>query len=293
MNKSERFGENMFLAPSLIIFIVLSISSLIFVLVMSFGRLNLGKFSFIFTGLSNWIDLFKDPFFRISIRNVFVIVICSVMAQYWIGLGLAHLVNRIAFGQRWIRLVILLPMMCSPVVVGFMWKMLFLEAYGPLNYFLNAIGLPSVSWLSNPKLAMMSVIIAEVWEWTPFVFIFMLAALKSLSPEPFEAAHIDGATKWEIFRHITLPLLAPISSAIILFRCIETFKSFDIVFILTAGGPGTATLVPTLYAYSRGLRGFDLGFASANSITLFIIITIFAIIFLGAGKKVSPDLSGN
>jgi multiple sugar transport system permease protein len=172
----------------------------------------------------------------------------------------------------------MLPMMATPVAVGYTWRMLYHVTNGPINHILRVLHLPTGTWLSSGKTSLPSIIITDVWQWTPFVFIILLAGLQSLPREPFEAAAVDGASRVQIFFYLTLPMIWPIMVIAILLRMVEAIKIFDIVFVMTAGGPGISTETSTMYAKLVSLTQFRLGYGAAIAYVLMILSTIIFII---------------
>jgi multiple sugar transport system permease protein len=202
-----------------------------------------------------------------------IYVFVGLAVQYAIGLGLALLCSQHLPGRRFFRVVFLLPMMITPVGVAYLFLMLTDTTKGPAYPLWNLFGLVNSSWVSNPWGARAAVMIGDAWQWTPFMFIVLLAALESQSVEPIEAAIVDGANGWQIFRHITFPSILPVSSTVILIRMIEAFKIIDLPNILTNGGPGTATESLTLHAYSIW-RTLDIGGSAAVAYLLLILVTV-------------------
>jgi len=281
--KSERI-KHVLVAPSLAFFIGLTLFPLIFTIVVSLSHWPLGA-KLQFRGLANYIRLITDRTFLIALKNTVVIVVIAVVIEYLLGLGLALLVGREMRGGKLIRLLILLPMMMPPVAVGFMWKLLYHQTLGPLNHILGSMKLPTLPWTTQPGWALFSIILVDVWQWTSFMFIILLAGIASLPEEPFESARVDGATSWQIFRDITFPLILPASIGAVLLRSIELFKLFDTVFILTGGGPGISTTTLTLHAYATGLRVFAMGKAGAISILLLLLVIVISTLFLNFARK--------
>lgn len=202
-------------------------------------------------------------------------VYVGIVFQYGIGLLMAYLCAQHIPGRRFFRVVFLLPMMITPVGVAYMFRMMVDTSIGPLAPLWAGMGLQNVSWVNNPWSARAAILVSDIWEWTPFMFIVLLAAMESLPTEPVEAALVDGATKWEIFRHITFPALLPVSTTMILIRMIEGFKIIDLPNILTSGGPGTATESMTLESYFVW-RALDIGGSAAVAYLLLIVVTIVA-----------------
>ncbi|MEZ4564579.1 MAG: sugar ABC transporter permease [Thermomicrobiales bacterium] len=188
-------------------------------------------------------------------------------------------------GKNWMRVAFALPMLLPPIAVSFR-KMLFDYNRGPVNYFLDEAGLPRVAWLAGQESALLSLVIVDLWQWTPFIMLAALAALESLPVELYEAATVDGASRWEMLKSITLPLIKPYLVAIVLLRAIDAFKVFDTIYILTGGGPGTATEMLTFYAYVAGFRPFNMGFTATVSWAIVIVMSIVFLLFLRAFRRI-------
>lgn len=208
-------------------------------------------------------------------------VAVGITLQYLIGLGLALLCAQQLPGRRFFRVVFLLPMMITPVGVGYLFRMLVDTNKGPLEPVWIMLGMQDFAWSNNAWGARVAVMIGDIWQWTPFMFIVLLAALEGQSVEPVEAAIVDGASNWQIFRHITLPAILPVSTTLILIRMIEAFKIIDLPNILTNGGPGTATETLTLYAY-RIWRALDIGGSAAIAYILLFLVTFIATLYVRA-----------
>lgn len=206
-------------------------------------------------------------------------VVGGVSLQYLIGLGLAMLLVQNLPVKRFFRVIFLLPMMITPVGIGFLFKMMTDTTKGPFSPLWQAVGLGDFSWIGQGDTARLAVVIGDTWQWTPFMFIILLAALEGVSRETIEAALVDGATGFQLFRFITLPEIIPVSATVILIRMIEAFKIIDMPNILTGGGPGTATETLTLQAYN-GWRSGDLGASAALSYLLLILVTFAAVVFV-------------
>jgi multiple sugar transport system permease protein len=203
----------------------------------------------------------------------FIYVFVGLAVQYGLGLGLAMLCSQHLPGRRFFRVVFLLPMMITPVGVAYLFLMLTDTTKGPVYPLWKLLGLANTSWVTSPWGARAAVMIGDAWQWTPFMFIVLLAALESQTIEPIEAAIVDGANGWQIFQHITFPAIVPVSSTVILIRMIEAFKIVDLPNILTNGGPGTATESLTLHAYSIW-RTLDIGGSAAVAYLLLIVVTV-------------------
>lgn len=283
MNKNlEKYAPYVFIGPAVIILLLIVIFPLVFSLGVSFCEWNLirgGNWKFV--GLNNYIYfLFKDPYFRTSLKVTLTFVLVAVGLELVLGLGIALLLNRPLKGIGLYRTILVIPSTMTPVVVGIIWRLLYNPELGTLNYFLNLLGLPPLNWLGDPGLALPSVIMADIWEWTPFMALILLAGLQALPRDPFEAAIVDGASSFQVFRYITFPLLQSTIIIATLLRIMDAFKAFDLIFVLTQGGPGMSTEVLSYYTYRYGFKFFHIGYASALSYLLLIIITIIAQVFV-------------
>ncbi len=264
-----------FLFPGLFVLIGILIFPIIFTIRLSLSGWNSYTPEMNFIGITNYIRLFTDDprfwesFFRLSFLSV-----TTVILQYIIGFALALIVWREIKFKRFFRVIFLIPMMTTPVIMTVIWRTFFHESLGPVNDLLGHIGIGTILWLSDPVIAKFTVIIVEVWQWTPFMFLLLLAGLLSLPKEPFLAAAIDGASTFRKFVYVTFPLMAPISIGAIIIRLIEASKIMDTVFVLTSGGPGTATETSSFYIYIKGLREFQMGYAATLSFTYLVIMII-------------------
>ncbi len=208
-----------------------------------------------------------------------IYVFAGLTVQYFLGLGLALLTAQKLPGRRFFRVVFLIPMMITPVGVAYMFRMLTDFGKGPFSPVWRGLGLANISWVSDPWLARLAVIIGDVWQWTPFMFIVLLAGLEGLPVEPIEAAVVDGANRFQLFRHITWPALLPVSTTLILIRMIEAFKIVDLPNVLTNGGPGTATESMTLHSFIAW-RTLDLGGSAAVAYLLLLVVTFMGTLFV-------------
>jgi multiple sugar transport system permease protein len=217
-----------------------------------------------------------------------IYVFAGVTLQYFLGLGLALLVVQQLPGRAFFRVVFLIPMMITPVGVAYMFRMLTDFSKGPFSPIWKGLGLGNTSWVSDPWTARLAVIIGDVWQWTPFMFIVLLAGLEGLPLEPVEAAVVDGANRFQLLRYITWPALLPVSTTLILIRLIEAFKIVDLPNVLTNGGPGTATESMTLHAFIAW-RTLDLGGSAAIAYLLLLVVTFIAILFVNLIRQRSVE----
>jgi multiple sugar transport system permease protein len=213
-----------------------------------------------------------------------IYVLVGIAVQFTLGLGLAWLLTQGLPGQRLFRVVFLLPMMITPVGVAYMFRMLADTGKGPLEPIWAALGLSDFSWVNDPWGARVAVLVGDIWQWTPFMFIILLAALEGQDVETTEAAMVDGANRWQVFRHVSLPAILPVCLTVVLIRMIEAFKIIDLPNILTNGGPGTATESLSLHAYIRW-RTLDLGQSAAVAYSLLFIVTVAALAFVNLLRR--------
>jgi len=268
--------------------LLLGVFPLVFSLGLSFTNVNLFRrgVPVQFVGLDNWTRLLGDEALWQTLLNTVVFVVGAVSIEYGLGLGLALLLNRGLRGQRGWRIFFLLPMMISPIAVGFIiGRMMLGEAFGPVNDLLRGIGLPTVSWLGSEWMARLTLILVDAWQWTPFMMLLLLAGLQTIPSEPIEAARVDGASGAQIFRHIVFPLLIPVSITAVLLRAVEAFKVVDIIRVVTGGGPGRATESATVYVYDLGAKQGDLAYASTAAYALLAIVVAVATLLLALARQ--------
>ncbi|MCR8636820.1 carbohydrate ABC transporter permease [Paenibacillus radicis (ex Xue et al. 2023)] len=227
-----------------------------------------------FIGLQHILDVFQDKSFYMSMFRTALYVGVGVFLQLFFGFTLALAVNRMKIGHGVATTLLVLPMMVTPVVVGLMWKFIFDYNFGVFNYMLTLLGFEKLALLSSNSLALPSIIMVDTWQWTSFMFITLLAGLKSLPNEPFEAAKMDGATAWQTFCHVTLPLMKRIIIVSLVLRTAGSIKVFDQIFVLTGGGPGTATETTSILLHRKAFVDFDFGYGAALAIVLTVIVGI-------------------
>lgn len=238
-----------------------------------------------FLGFDNYRRLIReDTIFWESFGLTMKFVLFVVTLEFLLGFSVALLIYRFVERRRLVLTLLLVPMMLAPVAVGLIWKLLLQGDFGMLTYYLRAVGLLDVrdAILSNADLVLPAIMLIDAWQWTPFVTLVMLAGLLSLPREPFEAAVMDGARPWQVFRDVTLPLLRPIIALVLLLRAIDAFKEFDKIFILTGGGPGTATELLSIYVYRLNFKNWDLGYGAAAAFMIYLVVLILCAVFYKA-----------
>ena len=274
----QKLEPAFYIAPAFVALGVVLLYPLGYALYLSFHQWTLRTFKqgVPWVGFKNYSDLFSNGDFLRSIGVTFTFVILAISIEFILGLGLALLLNQEVRGKTFFRAAILLPMMCTNVVIGLTWRLLLNYQYGLVNYYLGQAGVPPVEWLSSPRVAMYSVVMVDVWNTTSFVALMLLAGLASLPDEPFEAARIDGASSLQSFWYLTLPFLRPFILVALLWRFIDTFRIFDVIYLLTAGGPARVTETVSIYVYRYGFQSFNLGVAAASSFIMLLIMLVIA-----------------
>jgi len=284
----ERHFNLLLLLPAVLIISFLTIYPLVNVVRLSFYEYNYLRGIPRFVGLGNYFRLFGDRFFLDGLRNTFLFSLSATLAEVLLGLGLAILFHRKFRGRRLLLPLVIFPMMLSTMVVCSIWRSMYHFDYGILNHFLDSL-LPvmnwlrglfgaapleslRVKWLFDPDLALWSVVLVDIWQWTPMAFLILLAGLQSIPRELYEAARVDGAAGVSLFRYVTLPLLRNHLFLALLLRSIDTFKIFDKVYALTGGGPGSATETISFYIYREGFKYFNMGRASAAAVVMFLAV---------------------
>ena len=233
-----------------------------------------------FVGLRNFVRILSGSGFPKARFNTFYFAVFAVVIETLLGLGLALAINRIRIGAGLIRTLMILPLMVSGIAVSLIWKVMLDPTLGIVNYLLSLVGIPGPAWLGTVPTAMPSIIMIDTWWQTAFTFIILSSALKSLPAEPFEAARLEGATPFQTFRHVTLPMLKPVLITIVIFRTIDTLKVFDIIFGTTGGGPLRATESVQTLAYQTAFKSYKFGESAAIAVVFSLIILTLCIIYL-------------
>jgi len=273
MRSRERSFFLVFLLPAVLALLIVTIFPIIYGLYASLHDASLSQMGK-FIGLGNYIKAFMDKSFYISLRVTFLFVIGAVTLELILGILIAVLLHAAQFKSTIVKTLLLIPMAATPAVVGICWRLMYDTDMGIINYLLGVIGIPKILWLVNPTVALISLIIVDVWQWTPFIMLIIYAGLESIPQDIYEASAIDGAGGFTRFFKISLPLLSPLISIAVFLRAIDAYKMFDIAYITTSGGPGTSTENASLFAYRQGFNFFHTGYASALAIIMLIIIIL-------------------
>lgn len=279
---SERVISVLFLAPAVLFLLITWVYPLLNSLWLSFHSWNMMiPFSQpVWVGVQNYARLIYDPAFINSIKITLIYVAAAVAIEFVLGMGLALLATSGVHAMGPIRTVLLFPLMMTPVVAGILWRSLFHSTYGVINHVIGLLGIPPQTWLGDPSQALAAVIMVEIWQQLPVVTFVLAAGIQSLPVDLYKAAAVDGASRWQMFRMITLPLLRPVIIVVLMLRIMDAFKVFDIVFMLTYGGPGQTTEVLSLLIYKTGLKFFQIGQASAMSWIFLLFIFVISFFFI-------------
>jgi multiple sugar transport system permease protein len=273
-----------FVVPALIVVLAVIIFPWLFTIWMSFNEWKVGSPT-TFVGLANYLRLPTDPRFVEAVGHTLVYSALSVLLPLIFG-TLAAVVFHAQFPFRgFLRAIFIMPMMATPVAIALVWTMMFHPQLGVLNYLLSFVGIPPQLWVFHPDTVIPSLVLVETWQWTPLVMLIVLGGIAAIPTEPYESAQIDGAGMWQMFRYITLPLITPFLFIAAMIRTIDAVKSFDIIFAITQGGPGSASETVNLYLYSVAFVYYDLGYGSAIAVVFFALIVALAGVLLNLRSR--------
>ena len=278
---TNRFGIGM-LTPTLIVLLVMTAYPLIFTFVYSFTDYNYlkGTENASFVLFDNYVSLFKNGYFQQAVWNTIKFTILAVVLEMALGLLIAVFVNSLKRGQKIMRTLLLLPYLLPAVTVALSWRMMLSANYGIINQFLKGLGLPVFNWLMDTKTAFGTILLIDVWQNVPFVFLLLYASLQSVSENQYEAARIDGAGFFQQFWYITLPNIKGSLALCALLRTIDTFRLFEKVNVLTGGGPAGTTTTITQFLYTYGIKSLDFGFGSAGAIVMTLLVLILSSFYI-------------
>jgi ABC-type sugar transport system permease subunit len=278
VNEQARFTL-LLIAPAAAILVLFQIIPIIIGANASFRDWALQDPKKTWLGLAHYSNVLGDQYFlTLVLPNTFAFMVLSVAISLCAGLALALLLNRTFTGQKLVQTVLLLPLMVAPVIAAIMIRWMFNDQFGIVNVVLDAVGIGGRSWFTQRGSAFAVILLTDVWLWTPWFALLLLAGLQSLPKEPFEAAAIDGAGKWRVFRHLTLPMLRPVIVVCVVIRAIDAFRTFDIVWTLTGGGPARSTELFSLYAYVEAFQNLNFGKGSAAAIIGGLIILVVGVV---------------
>ena len=266
----------LFVLPTLILVLAVTIFPTIYSFGLSLFKWEATMKAKPFVGLDNYITAFGDPRFLHAVWVTALLVVGGVLIEMVLGFLIAELLVTDPRPHRLMVALMLLPVMVMPVVVGYTWRLLWDAQYGPINQLIGwIIGQPfQYTWLAKPATALFAILITEIWQWTPFMFLIFYAGLSTLDLELFDAAKIDGASTWGQFWFISIPLMRPIITVAVIIRALDAIKAFDLIYTLTGGGPGSSTETLSYYIYKVGFQFFRLGYGAAMSFILLIALSV-------------------
>ncbi|MCF7740157.1 MAG: sugar ABC transporter permease [Candidatus Marinimicrobia bacterium] len=267
-----------FLAPTLVIFTTFILFPVFFSFFLSFHKWNMFSANKSFIGLSNYIKLFSDPEFWRVLKHTVIYTFGTVPLNMLFALLVAIVLNQKIAGKKFLRTAFFTPVIISPVAAALIWRWIYDPNLGLLNYFTGLLGIPAINWLNDPSAAMFAIIIMGVWKTFGINMVLFSAGLQAIPDSYYEAADIDGASTWSKFRHITLPMLSPTTFFIMIMSMISSFQVFDIVYVLTSGGPLGSTKVMVFYMYEKAFKFFEMGYASAVAYIFFAILAALCLL---------------
>ena len=284
---ADRNVAILFPLPAVLLVLGLMLYPLGYTIALSTRSYDLGFRRYSFVGLSHYAEALTNQRFLDSAIRTVVFTVMSVVGSIVLGLVMALILNREFRGARWARTAFLLPMVATPVATSLVWMMMFNPSLGVLNYLLGLMGIPPSLWVADPLLVIPSIVLVDIWHFAPFAMLILLAGLRSLPSEPFESAMIDGASRWQSFWHIALPLLRPILLVVVIFRTIDSLKVFDIIWVITAGGPGFSSETLYVYAYNQAFKYLDLGYGSAAIVVFTVLVAVTSLMWIRARERLS------
>ena len=265
-------------APAVATLFLIVIIPIVFNLYLAFNKWTIGLGQPRFIGLGNFLELLSDERVLNGVKVMIYFSGLSLSLEMVLGLLIAVYFNRQFKGSEAVQAIYILPFAATPVAVALIWRIMLNPEIGVLNYLLQSVGLPGSLWVSSPKTVIPALVMVDVWKWTPMITLIVLAGLKSLPHEPYEAAQIDGASALQIFWYITFPLIRPVLIAAMMLRSLDNLKEFDILYTITQGGPGIASETLYLYSYNVGFSFFKAGYGSALMVVVFLIVLVFNVV---------------
>lgn len=286
---SRRAFIVLMLAPTTLLLLGVTLFPFVAALAMSLTNYSLIRpDQLAWIGLENYADLLGSAEFWLALRVTAVFTFFAVAVQMVVGTGVALLLHYETRRVAWLRVVYLLPMAITPVAATFTFRMMFNPSLGVVNHIFKSLGLPPQDWLGSPSTALFSLLVVDTWQWAPFIMLIAAAGLAAMDEEQLEASQMDGATFGQMLRHQVLPMLMPYLAFAMVFRAIDAFKTFDIIFVLTGGGPGTLTRTLNLLTYKHGIEFLSMGYAAAISIVMLVVAILASQVFLRRLRLLQP-----
>ena len=268
-----------FIVPAVVVVAAIIVFPWIFTLWMSLFEWKIGSKA-AFIGLGNFTELLGNTRFLESVGHTLLFTALAVAGPLLLGTAAALIFHQKFAGRGFLRGAFILPMMATPVAIALVWTMMFHPQQGVLNYLLSLVGIGPSEWVYSPKLAIACLVMVDIWQWTPLVMLIVLGGLASLPTDPFEAAHMEGATRWQTLRHVTLPLLMPFILVAAVVRMIDALKTFDTIYVITQGGPGTASETINIYLYLQAFSFYQIGKASAVVVVFFALVVVLSVLLV-------------
>jgi multiple sugar transport system permease protein len=270
---TERNLRILFPLPAIIFVAVLMIFPVLYTLFLSLTNWNLTSGApLTFVGLNSYARVLTEPRFLHAVARTFLFTFFAVVLEGILGVAIAIILNRAFVGKSVAKLLLLLPLVATPVAIGIVFNLFYDPTIGLANFMLKSVGLPQGLWVSSAATVIPSLIIVDVWQWTPMITLIVLAGLAGLSNEPFEAAHVDGASEWQILRYVTIPMVMPVILTAVILRLIDALKTFDIIFAMTGGGPGYASETLNIMGFKYSFEYFRMGQSSVILVALFLVV---------------------
>ena len=272
---TERNLRILFPLPAVIFIGLLMVFPILYTLYLSFTNWNLTSgMEASFVGLNSYLRVFFEPRFLRAVGRTFSFTVSAVAIEVVLGVAIALILNRAFVGRSLAKLLLLLPLVATPVAVGIVFNLFYDPTIGLLNFALDAIGLPQGRWVSSENTVIASLVLVDVWQWTPMITLIVLAGLAGLSEEPVEAARVDGASEWQILRYVTIPMVMPVILTAMILRLIDALKTFDIIFAMTGGGPGYASETLNIMGFKYSFEYFRMGQSSVILVALFLVVLL-------------------
>jgi multiple sugar transport system permease protein len=284
---TDKFWRWAIFSPALALMVLLSVLPLANLFLTSFFDVtwSAGRSTWTFAGLTHYQGLLADTLLHAGLTNTVIFAISGVTAQMVLGFMLAYFCSRVTRGKVLYRAIFILPILIPGIVIGAIWKLMMNYDFGLLNQAIGLLGLGAQDWLGSPATALLSVVLVDVWHWTPFCFLLFLAGLESLPQDVFEAGRVDGASAWQELQYIILPMMLPTIMVTFAFRIVLAFKVFDEVYLLTGGGPGTSTEVVSFTLYQRFFTEDRVGYGSAMAVAVIFLISLLLVLALGVSRR--------
>lgn len=272
---TERNLRILFPLPAIVFIGLLMVFPILYTLYLSFTNWNLTSgMEPTFVGLNSYLRVFSEPRFLHALGRTFSFTVFAVAVEVVLGVAIALVLNRDFFGRGFAKTLLLLPLVATPVAVGIVFNLFYDPTIGLLNFALDALGLPQGRWISNENTVIASLVMVDVWQWTPMITLIVLAGLAGLSEEPVEAARVDGASEWQILRYVTIPMVMPVVLTAMILRLIDALKTFDIIFAMTGGGPGYASETLNIMGFKYSFEYFRMGQSSVILVALFFVVLL-------------------